>query len=129
VGGKKVKQILWIAPTEPNEAQLIRLKGHFGLDVQVAHRQSAGGSAQVFVDMFEVGEYEDWVVVSAQSVIGLVCELANQKGLKRPLYAKMQPIHSSSKNPGDLNAGGRWFRFQEFVRVKRAALEFEEERF
>ncbi len=122
-----MKRILWLSQHHPIAKQLERLRTRFGSDVQVDVDTDTFTNAEELVRRFTSGGYDDWIVVAPLSVIGRMCELAQDLNLPKPLMANMEQLHGAAKAQADLNFRGRAYRFVGFRRVKRLALEYDEE--
>lgn len=77
--------------------------------------------ASDIIERFKGGGYDEIVVVAPLSVIAKLTEA----GL-RPLWAEMETIDEKDFNEYDsVRVNGRIYRFKEFKRIRRVALEFE----
>lgn len=121
-----MKRVLWLSQHPPLPVQVDRLRVKFGLDVQICRDVNSFESAQEIISRFRQGGYDDYVVVAPQSVIGKLCEYAEEFGVPKPLYAEMRQLLSSQKVDADFSYRGRYYKFICFRRVKRAVLEFED---
>lgn len=119
-------RILWLSQHRPLDIQVGRLRGRFGADVEVVHDAQTFANAEELVGRFNRGGYNDWVVVAPLSVLGRMCELCDELGLPKPLYAQMTVMPSARKAEADLVFRGRAYKFAGFRRVERLALEFGE---
>lgn len=110
-------RILWVSRHKPLPSQIIELRRIFG-DIQIIQDPNPFSCAEDIIQRFRSGGYCDLVVVAPLSVIGKLCEL----GIK-PLWAEMEQCDPEQ---AETEAGGRYYRFRRFRRVKRLVLEFEE---
>ena len=110
-----MKKILWVSAHQPIAVQLNALSRLFG---EVTIEKLIGWpSAESIVERFSSEGFDEMVIVAPLSVIAKVLE----KGVK-PLWAQME--QQPSKEGADLEYRGRFFKFVEFRRIERVALEF-----
>jgi hypothetical protein len=115
-----MKKILWMSRHAPHARQVEALEAMFGPDVQVVQDPNSFDTADVIVQRFKRGGFDDLVVVAPLSVLDQLC----QRGLK-PLWS--ESVEESEKSKMDYRgARGQGYRFVRFRRVKRVAVEFED---
>ena len=121
-----MKRILWLSRHRPLSVQLERLQAWFGADVKVEQDSGTFTNAEELVGRFNRGGYDDWVVVAPLSVLGRICELAEELNLPKPLYAQMTVLPPARRAEADLVYRGRAYKFAGFRRVEKIVLEFGE---
>lgn len=113
-----MKKILWFSrhPALPN--QIENLKEIYGQGVKVVQYGAKVANAEEIIRIYSEECADDMVVVAPLSVLAVLCE----KGMK-PLYAQMEQVPLEE---ADVKVGNRGFKFIEFKRIKRIAIEFYE---
>lgn len=76
-------------------------------------------SAEEIMKRFRYGSYNEMVVVAPMSVISRLVDLKI-----KPLWAEM--VQVKSKEESEVEAKGRFYRFNRFRRIKALRFEFEE---
>lgn len=120
------KRILWLSRHAPLAVQLERLRKKFGADTEIVQDALTFSNGDELIGRFQQGGFDDWVVVAPQSVLGRLCQLAEQLNVPKPLFAEMAQLPNWRKAEADTQFNGRYYRFVQFRRVKRAVLEFVE---
>lgn len=114
------KKVLWMSQHRPHASQIAALQVMFGNDVLVEQDSNSFDTADVIVQRFNGGGFDDLVVVAPLSVLDHLC----RRGLK-PLWAES----IEENNPRKIEfrgARGQGFRFVRFRRVRRVSIEFED---
>jgi hypothetical protein len=116
-----MKKILWLSRHKPLPAQIAELERIFG-HITVITDPKPFSSAEEIVARFRTGGYDEMVVVAPLSVIARLTEM----GIK-PLWAEMRQIPSPGLDPSrEVEANGRWYRFERFRRISRVQIVFED---
>jgi hypothetical protein len=116
-----MKKILWLSRHRPLPAQIAELERIFG-HVTVTMDPQPFSSAEEIMARFRAGGYDEMVVVAPLSVIARLIEM----GIK-PLWAEMKQIPSPSPDPSrEVEANGRWYRFERFRRIAKVQIVFDD---
>jgi len=117
-------KILWMSRHAPLQAQIDWLNHRFG-NVEITQDPNPFDTAQVIVNRYHSGGFDDMVVVAPLSVIDQLIK----RGIK-PLWAEMDqiPVSEAKDSPYDCVVvnGRRGFRFTHFSRVVELRMIFEE---
>jgi hypothetical protein len=114
-------KILWLSRHRPLPAQIAELERLFG-HAEVTIDPKPFSSAEEIVARFRAGGYDEIVVVAPLSVIARLTEM----GI-RPLWAEMKQIPSPSPDPSrEVEANGRWYRFERFRRIVNVQIVFDD---
>lgn len=113
-----VKKILWLSRHNPIPAQITELKRIFGGNTEIAVDNRSFANSNEIKKRYKAGGYSDIVLVAPLSVMKELIAT----GIK-PLFAKMEIC---SNNDYDVEAYGRYYRFDRFVRVTGISIEEEE---
>jgi hypothetical protein len=112
-------KILWLSRHKPLPAQIAELERLFG-NVMVTIDPKPFSSAEEIVARFRAGGYDEMVVVAPLSVIAHLTEMGIQ-----PLWAEMKQIPAPSHDyTREVEANGRWYRFERFRRIKEVQIIF-----
>lgn len=112
------KKVVWFSRHDILSSQKRELQRLFGDDMMLFIDPNPFSGAEDIVERFKHAQGDEMVVVAPLSVLDKLCDL----GL-RPLWAEMKVC---SPEQAEVRAGGRYYRFVRFRRVKRMVLEFEE---
>ncbi len=112
-------KILWVSQHSPTVSQLEELRRIFGEEAEVAKDPKPFSSAEEIAKRFRDGGYNDIVIVAPMSVISRLIDLKI-----KPFWAEM--IQVKSKAESEVEAKGRFYRFNRFRRIKALRFEFEE---
>lgn len=115
------KKILWMSRHAPHRRQVEELQQRYGQDTVVEQESRPFDDARQIAKRFLDGGYDDMVIVAPLSVIQVLCN----EGIK------MLWSEATEENDADKiefrGARGQGYRFVRFRRIKRVALEFEDE--
>jgi len=111
-------KILWLSRHKPLPSQLRELKRVFGEHTEIIQDPNPFSGADEIIARFREGGYNELVAVAPLSVIAQL----TQRGIK-PLWAEMKQVPIEE---AEVVATGRGYRFMQFKRIKRVAMEFEE---
>jgi hypothetical protein len=116
-------KILWVSRHPALPAQIRELKKRFGKETVIVADSNPFSSAEDIVQRLK--GFDEMVVVAPLSVISRLCELG-----VRPLWAEMKVVSGEFNPDSDVILPGqppRHMRFQQFKRIKKVALEFDED--
>ena len=99
-----------------NGIQMPALRRMFGDDVQLTEQVGWLGNAEKIVEVYRCGGFDDLIIVAPLSVISRVVELG-----VHPLWSEALQC---APEKADWVTNGRGYRFNQFRRIQRLALEF-----
>ena len=114
-------KILWVSRHTPHPRQIDCLRDIHGKDTIVELEPRPFDDARTIVRRFRGGNFDEMVIVAPLSVIAVVCN----EGI-RPLWS--ESVEETNPAQIDFRGGqGKGFRFVRFRRIKKVALEFEDD--
>ena len=112
-----MKKILWMSRHPWLKSQEEALRRIFG-EVILEQISTPFMSAEKVLEIYKQGGYDEMVIVAPLSVIAKITEM----GI-RPLWAEMEIV---PKEEAEVEAAGKYYRFQRFRRIKEVKMEFED---
>ena len=114
-------KVLWMSRHKPIPRQISELCRMYGRDVVIDQEANPFDDARQIARRFREGGYGEMVIVAPLSVIAVLC-LENIPMLWSATAEENDPAKVEFRG-----ARGRGFRFVRFRRIKRVALEFEDD--